>query len=177
MIRIAPLLLLLSLLQSSCDIKEAHAQVQVLPPPPPLRIYEDGTRLDLAYKLNFVGSGATCTGPTNGIIACAFSATQSPTFGATMNIDCTTGGEHKRIALTANLGVWTMTAGFAGQICTISFIQDGTGSRTIGTVPANVVHAGGSLTLTTTINKRDNITYRYDATDSKWYEMSRSLNM
>lgn len=56
-----------ALLGSSASYSDT---VQVLPPPPPLRIYDEGTRLGLSYKLNFTGTGIACTGPTAGIITC-----------------------------------------------------------------------------------------------------------
>lgn len=37
---------------------------------PPLRIYDESTRLGLAYKLSFAGAGVACTGPTLGVITC-----------------------------------------------------------------------------------------------------------
>ncbi len=103
-------------------------------------------------------------------------AQEAPTFGATMNFDCTTNGETKRVVLTANLGSWTMTNGNAGQVCTLMLVQDGTGSRTIGTPPSNVSFAGGTPTLTTTINKTDTFMLRWNTTSSKWMEIGRGLN-
>lgn len=97
-------------------------------------------------------------------------------FSATPTFDPAT-GEYLTITMTANITGWTFTAGTAGEVCTIVFIQDGTGSRTLAGTPANVRLAGGALTLTTTINKADAITFRYDATLAKWLEISRSLNL
>lgn len=103
-------------------------------------------------------------------------AVQTPSFSATMALNAAN-GETIRVAMTANLGAWTMPAGNPSQVCTVEFIQDATGSRTIGTPPLNVLFAGGTPTLTTTASKRDAFTFRYDSTDSKWVEVSRALNL
>ena len=101
----------------------------------------------------------------------AVTSSATPTFNATAN------GETKRMILTANVTSWTMSAGNDGQICTILWVQDATGSRTLAGTPANVKHAGGALTLSTGPNKTDAITYRYNAATTTWFEIGRSLNM
>lgn len=86
-------------------------------------------------------------------------------------------GEHQQITMTANITSWAFTAGLAGEVVTIEFIQDATGSRTLAGTPANVLLAGGALTLTTTASKRDAITFRYNTAAAKWVEIGRSLNL
>lgn len=98
------------------------------------------------------------------------------TFSATPTFD-PANGDFQTITMTANITGWTFSAGLEGEVVTIAFIQDGTGSRTLAGTPSNVLLAGGALTLTTTASKRDQITFRYDATLTKWVEQARSLNL
>jgi hypothetical protein len=87
-------------------------------------------------------------------------------------------GEYVRITLGAT-AITTVNAGsgYAGEIMTTAIIQDGTGSRSISGWSASFVFAGGSYTPTATANKRDLLTWRWDATASKWYEQSRAMNL
>lgn len=94
----------------------------------------------------------------------------TPTFAAT-------GGEIKQFTLTANVTSWTLGTGKPAQIMTLEFIQDSTGGFTLSGTPANVLFAGGSITLTVTANKRDTVTLRYDSNASKWVEIGRALNL
>lgn len=119
--------------------------------------YLQYTTAGVAFKVPF----------TAGASAVTFSAT--PTFAPTTS-------DFLTITMTANITSWTFSAGFDGQIVTIGFVQDGTGSRTLAAPPANVTVAGGTLTLTTTANKRDYVTWRYEGSTSKWREICRALN-
>lgn len=79
-------------------------------------------------------------------------------------------------ALTGNVTGWSISGTpVSGQEIEITWIQDATGSRTLAGGPGTVKHAGAALTLTTTANRRDVVTYRYDGTN--WIEKSRSMNV
>ena len=64
----------------------------------------------------------------------------------------------------------------AGLVCVLSIIQDGTGSRTIGTYNGTYKFANGAApTLTTTANARDILVFISDGTNLR--EIGRSLNV
>src|SRR5262245_25854754 len=78
-----------------------------------------------------------------------------------------------QMTLIANLGVWgALSPGSDGQQFELTLTQDGTGSRTIGTPPSNIVwlpttYLGSTHpvpTLTTTANKSDVFYFRYNTT-------------
>jgi hypothetical protein len=107
-------------------------------------------------------------------------AISAPTVAATTTCN-PVNGEVFRVLLSATtITTMVISAGLAGQIVQTEMIQDATGSRA---VPAagnwtNCVFAGGTApTWSTGSNKRDVITWMYDSTDAKWYEIARSLNM
>jgi hypothetical protein len=111
-----------------------------------------------------------------------YSISQTPAFSSTMNIDCKL-GEVVLVTMTGNLGSWTMTNGQApGQKCTIVWIQDGTGSRTIGTPPSGIKWLPSTYlgtnhvapTLTTTASARDASYFVWDGT--YWLEVNRNFN-
>lgn len=95
-------------------------------------------------------------------------------FGANLNL-----GEVYRVVLTANVTAWAISNGVsdAAQEISIHFIQDSGGSKTLAGAGGNIVLAGGALTLSTGANKRDIIKFQWNSTDSKWYEVSRSMNL
>lgn len=87
-------------------------------------------------------------------------------------------GDHVRVTLSATaITTMTISAGQDGEIMTVQVIEDATGTRTIPTTWTNVQFAGGSYTATTTANKRDVLTFRYDSTAAKWMEQSRAMNV
>lgn len=100
------------------------------------------------------------------------------TFSATPTFDIDNGNA-QRIVLTANITGWTVTDtnAIGGDILVIDFIQDSNGNWTLASPPANVLLAGGSLTLTTTANKRDVLFLQWDATSAKWVELARAVNI
>ncbi len=108
---------------------------------------------------------------------------QTPAFGATMNINPSL-GEQCTVTLTGNLGSWTISAPAGpGQKFILTFTQDGTGSRTIGTPPASIkwlpsTYLGATHvapTLTTTATKSDSFFFvSYDGTN--WIEINRNMN-
>lgn len=80
------------------------------------------------------------------------------TFGATTTFDFST-FINTAVTLTGNITTMTLTNVTAGKAGTITFIQDGTGSRT-ATFSTTFKFAGGSVpTLTTTANAIDILTY------------------
>ncbi len=90
-------------------------------------------------------------------------------------------GETIRITLGAT-GITTVngTVGYPGEMIRVEIIQDGSGSRTISgfsTGTNGFKLAGGAYTPTGTLNKRDVLTFLWDATDAKWIEMSRATNI
>jgi hypothetical protein len=55
-------------------------------------------------------------------------------YSSTANFDCSA-NQSIAMTLTANLGAWTVSQAPAGKVCTLTFIQDAIGTRTIGTPP------------------------------------------
>jgi hypothetical protein len=98
------------------------------------------------------------------------------TFSATPAFDAVD-GDTQQITMTANITSFTVAAGFAGEVMTLLFIQDGTGSRTLGGIPANVRPTAGAMTLTVTASKADSFTFRYNAALTAWMEIGRALNL
>jgi hypothetical protein len=91
------------------------------------------------------------------------------TDGATVTIDASL-GNHFRLTLGGNRTMAAPTNPTDGQLITLEVIQDTTGTRTI---TWNSVFAFGtdvpSPTLTTTANKRDFLSFKYNSTATKWY--------
>ncbi len=96
----------------------------------------------------------------------AFSATPSFTLA-----------ESQQITLTGNITGWTLPSGVGDMEVTISFIQDGTGNRTLAGAGANI-RLAGTLTLSTGAGKIDTITLKWNANlgTPAWVEKSRALN-
>jgi hypothetical protein len=84
-------------------------------------------------------------------------------------------GHTQLITLTGNISAWSVVAGQPGDVLTLIFIQDGTGSRTLSGTPSNVTLAG-TLTLSTGANARDSLTLRYDSISGLWQEIARGLS-
>ncbi len=111
---------------------------------------------------------------------------QAVSFTSTPAFNCTAsgGGSVIFMQLTGNLGVWgTFTTGADGNECELRLQQDATGSRTIGTPPANLswmatTYNGATHstpTLTTTAGKTDIFWFRYNTDTAKWVEFARSM--
>lgn len=91
-----------------------------------------------------------------------------------VTFDSSTGNFFKA-TLTGNITATMPASAVDGTIMTWVLLQDGTGSRTL-TLPGNTSTSAGGLTLSTTANVVDTITWIYDAVSTKWREVSRSLN-
>lgn len=77
--------------------------------------------------------------------------------------------------LQANATSSTITNGVSGQSLTITWKQDGTGSRTYAW-PVNCKFAGAAApAATTTANRQDRVTFEFDGTN--WYETGRAINV
>ncbi|MBI2820386.1 MAG: hypothetical protein HYX73_10435 [Acidobacteria bacterium] len=98
---------------------------------------------------------------------------EAMTFSATPTFDASLGNSFK-MTLTDNVSSSTISNPQTGQFLTLLLCQDGTGSRTM-TWPTNLKLAGGTFTLTTTLNKCDSVTAVYDGTN--WYEIGRAANL
>lgn len=71
----------------------------------------------------------------------------------------------------------TATSTGYSQMFTVEFVQDATGSRTLASAAANIKWIGGAApTLTTTANKKDILTFRYDGTNF-WECGARVMNV
>lgn len=103
-------------------------------------------------------------------------AQQTKVASSTTAIDPSLGGSI-RLTLGTNITSLTINAGEAGEIITLEVVQDATGGRTLPASWTNVVFAGGSYTVTSTLSKRDVLQFIYDGTDAKWYERSRAQNL
>jgi hypothetical protein len=145
------------------------------------------TNLGTLSMWTSTGSGAATVGRSgqtftiNGVLGFL---SQTPTFSATMAIN-PSAGAIIQVTLSASLGVWTLTNGLtSGQIIMLTFLQDATGSRTIGTPPANITwlpttYLGttrAAPTLTTTAAKRDTFWFQYHQITTKWLEIHRQMN-
>lgn len=82
-------------------------------------------------------------------------------------------GESQTYTMTGNVTATYSNGVQPGDILRQTFIQDGTGSRTL-TFPSNFKKAGGSLTLSTGASAVDTITAMWDGTN--WREIGRVLN-
>ena len=83
-------------------------------------------------------------------------------------------GEMCVLTSTANISSITLTAGVPAQLFTLQMTQ-GNPAHTWPTAFANSLIVGGTFTKTTTAGAIDTMTWRYNATSSKWEEISRSL--
>lgn len=99
-------------------------------------------------------------------VAAATTTTIDPTLGGTV-----------RLTLGTNITTLTINAENGGGRLVLEIIQDATGGRTLPASWTNVRFAGGAYTVTSTLNKRDVLTFIYDVTDSLWLETSRSQNL
>ena len=86
-------------------------------------------------------------------------------------------GDYQQITMTGNITSWAVVDGLAGEVMTLEFIQDATGTRTLSAPPANVLLTAGVLVLTVTANKRDTVTLRYNTANDTWNEIGRALNL
>jgi hypothetical protein len=88
-----------------------------------------------------------------------------------------TQAESQQVTMTGNITGWTLPAGVGDMEVAISFIQDGTGSRTLAGAGANI-RLAGALTLSTGAGKIDTITLKWNANlgTPAWVEKSRALN-
>lgn len=181
------LLLVSAIAQSSCGVNEAQAQTQVLPPPPPLRIYDEGTRLDLSYKLNFTGAGITCTGPASGIIACAVATGAGGTTQTIDNINATAATGKILTAAVADSGtnvgtIINNSTALTGTTKLLSvrnnnvekFAVGQDGSLTCGGSITGTYNIGGTPTLTADLvgSSGSDITLANDAIVTARYHLS-----
>lgn len=80
-----------------------------------------------------------------------------------------------KVTLTANVTFDAPTNPTTGQYISIVCIQDGTGSRTIAWNAVFEFKDDTAPTATTTANKGDLFTFRYNG--AKWLEVGRNLNL
>lgn len=99
-------------------------------------------------------AGPTLTGKTKTTSAYQDIVTDS-VVSTTVTFDLSAGNVHQ-ITLTASGWTFALSNATTGQVFSIRVLQDGTGSRTIGSWFTTIRWAGGSApTLTTTLNKWD----------------------
>jgi len=117
------------------------------------------------------GSVAAGYGPRGAL----FQLVQAQSFaGGALTLDAAL-GNHQSVTLTGNVSSMTVTNPKLGQIMTVEFLQDATGSRTVSW-PANYKFAGGAApVLSTAANWSDSLTARYDGTN--WREVSRAIGI
>ena len=96
------------------------------------------------------------------------------TFDATQDWDVRASPVAK-VTLTNNVTFDAPTNPTTGQYISIVCIQDGTGSRTIAWNAVFEFKDDTAPTATTTANKGDMFTFRYNG--SKWLEVGRNLNL
>ena len=101
---------------------------------------------------------------------------QALTDGSTIDWNLQTQQVAKLTLTGTNRTLNAATNHVAGLVCVLSIIQDGTGSRTIGTYNSTYKFAGNAApTLTTTANARDILVFISDGTNLR--EIGRSLNV
>src|SRR5207253_4700805 len=94
--------------------------------------------------------------------------------GTALTIDWNN-GNNQLVTLTGNC-TFTFNNPKAGAVYTLELTQDGVGTRT-ATWPAAVTWPGGTApTLTTTINKSDIVTFKYNGTAAKYRGRTAGLN-
>lgn len=91
------------------------------------------------------------------------------TDAATIAVDASL-GNYFRVTLGGNRTLGAPSNPSDGQHIIVEVIQDGTGSRTLA---YNAIYSFStdipSPTLTTTLNKRDFLGFKYNSTADKWY--------
>lgn len=120
---------------------------------------------------------ANCTG--NEVNIEGYGGQQYPAFAGSFTPNPTLGGTIILGAMTANLTINAVASGnlWPGQVVTFNLTQDATGGRTY-TFNAQYVLAGASsASLVTTASKRNIISFMYDATATKFYEIGRVVNL
>jgi hypothetical protein len=80
-----------------------------------------------------------------------------------------------KVTLAGNRTMAAPSGGVTGQFIALLVIQDGTGSRTLTWNAVYEFKDDTAPTLTTTGDKGDNFTFRYNG--SKWLEVGRNLNL
>lgn len=131
-----------------------------------------GVTQDTLDILNGDGSVAMGIGPRGAFFLRV--QAQAFTISGALTLDAAY-GNHQSISLTANVTSMTVTNPKTGQVMTVEFLQDATGSRTY-VWPANFKFAGGAAPVaSTTANWSDSVTVRYDGTN--WREVSRSIGI
>jgi hypothetical protein len=80
-----------------------------------------------------------------------------------------------KVTLAGNRTMAAPSGGVTGQFIALLVIQDGTGSRSLTWNAVYEFKDDTAPTLTTTANKGDNFTFRYNG--AKWLEVGRNLNL
>ena len=104
----------------------------------------------------------------------AYNPEATLTDGATVNWNASTEPVAK-VTLAGNRTMAAPSNGVTGQFIALLVIQDGTGSRTLTWNAVYEFKDDTAPTLTTTGDKGDNFTFRYNG--SKWLEVGRNLNL
>lgn len=143
-----------------------------------------GFDVGAAGALNVGGINATSlnvgkSGITTKILGSLGCVTQSVTGTTSTTINPASGGVCLLNLVSAtNVTTLTISAGVDGQELVLLIVQPASGTAaTVATTWTNTSLAGGSLTNTATLGKRDAVTLVYVAATSKWYERSRALNL
>jgi len=127
-----------------------------------------------------LSGGTATTGPTALALSAALVLSAqtlvfiSP-YVASLTIDWAN-GTNQNITLTGNVTAYNVPLnGLPGTRYRMTFIQDGTGGRTLGGINAIFKHVGGPLTLSTAPNAIDVVEYYYDGTTYWGDVVSKSM--
>ncbi len=93
------------------------------------------------------------------------------TYAASMTLDAATSNAF-RILLTGNVTFEPPDNGILGQVLTVAFQQDGTGSRILTFGTTLYGNTGDDLVLSTGANKRDVMTLLHSGSANRWYVLS-----
>jgi len=100
--------------------------------------------------------------------------TQTLASSGAVTINAATGG-YQTITLSANATSSTISNGRAGQVLTIGWIQDATGSRSYAWPTACKFAGGSAPSGSTTATYNDQVTFVYDGTH--WNEIGRAVGI
>ena len=112
------------------------------------------------------------TGPSGGA-----SGEQTINAAATISIDPASGTTVRILLGATSITTINAVSGSAGQTIVVSIIQDNNGGRFISGWSSSWLLTGGAYVPSRTANARDDLSFAWDNTSSKWVESARRYNV